>query len=367
MSKPEEFDVVILGAGIAGLTAADALIGKKISCAVVDPDGPGSGSSGAPLMLLNPATGRRAKMAWRAEKSFNTSLDLLQRVQKDTPEIFFETNGVIRPALTPEIADDFERSPEKYNWPDSSWVQWLDKAQFERAYPVFKNHHGGLVIQKGATVKGDVYLHSLSEYLVKRGLSAFYNRTWSLQKREAGWSVTLDDGNKLKAEKILFATGHSVTRSRWWSFLPLNCVKGQTAEFTFKDPLPLKSSVSSLGYMAFMPAYPQKLVVGSTYEHDYTHLRPDEQGLKYLREKLDTILPGWADQAASAAQWAGVRVTTADRKPVIGEHPELKGLYLFTALGSKGLIIGRYAAGILAESIISGDDVDPELSVKRFL
>ncbi|MEX0906373.1 MAG: FAD-dependent oxidoreductase [Balneolaceae bacterium] len=367
MSETETFDVLILGAGIAGLSAADALIQNNTRCAVIDVNEPGSGTSGAPLMLLNPATGRRAKMAWRVEECMKASMEILGRVQKETRKPFFEANGVIRPALTPELAEDFQRSPQKYDWPDSDWVQWLDKETFNQKYPVFKNHSGGLVVKNGATVNGAVYMQSLSNYLVDRGVKTFYNCSYTLERTQSGWGIILADGKILTSKKVLFATGHAIDQSSYWSFLPVHCVKGQTATFHFKKSLPLESSVSSLGYIAYMPEYPDKLVAGSTYEHHYENLEPDEQGLNYLKKKMENVLPGLAEEAESTEQWAGVRVTTSDRHPVLGEHPEQEGLYVFTALGSKGLITARYAAEILADHIVSRKDVDDELTVKRFI
>lgn len=367
MSEHPVYDIVILGAGIAGLSAADALIQKDKHCAIIDTEEPGSGSSGAPLMLLNPATGRRAKMAWKARECMEATLDLLNRVQEKTGTRFYEENGIVRPALTSKIAKDFQRAPEKYVWPDSNWVQWLDQEKFSAGYPLFKNHFGGLVIKKGATVDGALYMKSLSAYLMNQGLDTFYNRRYSLEQTQSGWQVIFDDGQILLADNVLFATGHSITQSKQWSFLPLNVVKGQAASFRFKDPLPLRESVSSLGYMAYLPARPSVLVAGSTYEHNYDHLLPDEDGLEALQKKLETILPGLAERSDSVKQWAGVRVTTGDRQPVLGEHPRFSGLYIFTALGSKGMVLGRYAAEILAKHIVSGNKIDDELSVARFV
>lgn len=367
MSEHRAYDIVILGAGIAGLSAADALIQKNKECAIIDIAQPGSGSSGAPLMLLNPATGRRAKLAWKAGECMEMTLNLLNRVQREAGELICQENGVVRPALTPQIAEDFQRSLTKYNWPDPEWVQWLDQKQFSVQYPIFENHFGGLLIKKGATVDGSLYIKSLSSYLKKRGLETFYNYQYTLKQTDTGWRVILDSGKVLEAGNILLATGHSVLVNEKWSFLPLHSIKGQLAEFQFDEPLPFTESVSSLGYMACLPARPGNLVVGSTYEHHYDHIRPDENGLHTLQNKLSAILPGFASKAGSVKQWAGVRVTTADRQPVLGEHPRLKGFYVFTALGSKGLVLGRYAAEVLAEHIVSGHKIDNELSVARFV
>ncbi|MDX1592576.1 MAG: FAD-dependent oxidoreductase, partial [Balneolaceae bacterium] len=161
--------------------------------------------------------------------------------------------------------------------------------------------------------------------------------------------------------------GYHQVESEWWDFLPLHGVKGQTATFTFEETLPLPCSVSSLGYMAFMKLNPSQITTGSTYEHKFEHTKPTPEGLKRLKEKLDNTFPGYTEKSISSEQWAGVRVTLPDKKPVIGSHPEIRGLALIGALGSKGLLLGRYLAEELVSHILDGEDIAPTVSVQRYL
>jgi glycine oxidase len=360
------FNAIVIGAGIAGLSVADAVLLKGLSCAVIDKGSAGSGSSGAPGMLINPATGRRAKMSWKAKEAIQSVYDLLDRVHDFSSEIFFEKNGVIRPAPYSEIGSDFKRSPEKYDWPDG-WIEWLNEDSFSSQFPAFQNHYGGLIIKKGATVNGNRYMKLLSGYLCNQGLVTRYNNSVRYVKNEAGWEITLTDGEKLQTDHLIFATGSSLVQDPIWEFLSLNLIKGQTASFQFKEPLPIRHSVSSLGYLAYMSTSPGTLVTGSTYEHKFESKAPDQKGLNFLKEKLNKTLPGWAAKISHTDQWAGIRVSSKDKKPVAGEHPELKGLYVIGALGSKGLLHGRFVAQQLADSIFDYKLINPLISVNRFV
>lgn len=367
MGENLNVDIAILGAGIAGLSLADALLEKKSSCAIIDTQYPGAGASGAPLMLVNPATGRRAKMAWKAGKSFGAIHTLLEKVQEKSPLLFYEENGVIRPALTQKLAKNFRKAPTKYSWPDSDWVEWLDPEEFTKQYPEIPIHFGGLVVKKGMTIDGELFLKELHKLLIEKGLNSFINTNYRLEFGENCWIINCDNGQTITAKKTVFAVGSSVTKSIYWKEIPLNIVKGQTATFQFNNPLGLKSSISSLGYLALLPSRPGLLVVGSTYEHQFSHDKPDTEGLRYLEKKLNAVFPGLAERAGSVDQWSGCRVSTQDKKPVIGEHPSLKGLYLFSALGSKGLLHGRYTAQLLADHITGQKPLPREVSVERFL
>ena len=317
-------------------------------------------------MLVNPATGRRAKMSWHAEKALHCVSDLFQRVKDFSGESFYENNGVIRPALYPEIGYDFKRAPEKYNWPDG-WIQWLEMEEFSSRFPVFENSHGGLIISNAITVKGSLYIKLLSQYLEANGLITIYNTIAEYSQTDSVWKVLLSSGETVQTEFIICATGSSLILDPKWDFLPMNSIKGQTATFRFNEDVPLSSSVSSLGYLAYKSSSPDELVVGSTYEHQFEDLNPNEKGLNYLKDKLNSTLPGWSERIIESDQWAGVRVSSKDNMPIIGNHPNLKGLYVFGALGSKGMIHGRYVAQQIADHVSDGKPIDSVISINRFI
>jgi len=77
-------------------------------------------------------------------------------------------------------------------------------------------------------------------------------------------------------------------------------------------------------------------------------------------------LPELAERARLIDQWAGVRVTTPDKKPVLGRHPEINNLHIFTALGSKGLMYGKLLAEHYADHLKHGTEVYSEIALHRF-
>ena len=366
MSRTNHVDVAILGAGIGGLSLADHLLTKGVSCAVVDTKSPGSGASGAPLMLMHPATGRRAKMAWRAEECIDSITQLFSRLTEFSDDHFFEPGHILRPALTPEIAEDFSRSPEKYDWSDEDWVTWLGQSDFTEKYPYFKNNYGGLIVKKAATVNGYKFIKLLAEKCEEYGLNTYSNSGYSINQTKSGWKITLKSDDEVTANNLVFATGSSTAESEYWNFLPLNKIKGQTATFTFSEDLPLQNSVSSMGYLAYMKSTPNRIVVGSTYEHHFKHLRPDKKGEETLIKKLENTLPGWTDKITSVDQWAAVRVSSQDHNPVVGDHPNHENLFIIGALGSKGLLMGHYLAKCLADRITDGKVIPGEISTHRY-
>lgn len=365
---PDRFDFTILGAGFAGLSMADELLQRGQSVCLIDKTEPGSGSSGAPLVLINPATGRRAKMVHDAEESVDTVVDLLMRVQNYAGQTkFFDHNGVLRPALDEDLAKDFKRSPDKYDWPDKSWVKWLGKEEFSSKYSYFGKHCGGLVIKHGYTVNTRLYIQYLREYLNSRGLTSQFNTNVTVEPYPDGkYNISFPDGRSAESDHIIYATGSAVKSDPVWDFLPFKTTKGQLLDLTFQYPLPLRESISSMGYFAFITSEPNRLVVGSTYEHSYENLQPDEKGREILYDKLERTLPGLTKIPHSADMWSGERISTKDHNPVVGEHPLRRKSYLLTGLGSKGMIQGRYLAKQLAGYILEDAPIDSDFNLNRF-
>jgi glycine/D-amino acid oxidase-like deaminating enzyme len=56
----------------------------------------------------------------------------------------------------------------------------------------------------------------------------------------------------------------------------------------------------------------------------------------------------------------------ADRKPVLGVHPQQNGLYIFNGLGSRGLIQAPSLADWLLDHIMKGEPILPAVDVQRF-
>ena len=63
---------------------------------------------------------------------------------------------------------------------------------------------------------------------------------------------------------------------------------------------------------------------------------------------------------------AGVRPTTKDRRPIVGQHHTYKKLYVLNGLGSRGVMIGPYVAQQLFNFIENGKSLDSEIDIARF-
>lgn len=354
----------ILGAGIAGLSLADALHARDIESIVIEKDDIGSGASGTPGGLVNPATGRRGKKVWKAESGYKSIAANLEKIQAFSAHSFYQKNGVLRPALLKKMARKMKREFEQNSWPDG-WCQWKTKDEIQEMHPGIACVDGGLWLPVGLTVDVKAFLKAYARYLEEAGVHIFCGEEPYPISEEDHWIIELEDVT-IKANQLVFATGHTIATSPFWDWIPVNLIKGQVAKFKKSEGLlTFSHSISSLGYIARLEEA-NTFIQGSTYEHDFTAIQPDKEGETYLRKRLRRTLPQLEKQVTLTDQWAGVRTSTPNYKPILGKHPAYSNLHLFSGLGSKGLLWGKFLADHYVDHLCHDAGLYPEVDINRF-
>jgi glycine/D-amino acid oxidase-like deaminating enzyme len=64
-------------------------------------------------------------------------------------------------------------------------------------------------------------------------------------------------------------------------------------------------------------------------------------------------------------EW-GMRPTTADRRPVLGQHPEFNQLLVFNGLGTKGVSLAPYFSHTLVQWMEKGIPLHKAVDVTRY-
>jgi len=359
----QQVDFCILGAGLAGLSLADALQEHNFATLLIDKGPVASGASGTLGGLVNPATGRRATKTWKAEHCYEAISTNLKKVQTQTKQVFYQKNGLLRPALLKKMARKMKKRFNKTTWPDG-WCQWKTEDEIKEIHPGIKCVDGGLWLPIGLSVDVGKYLQAYASFLEKQGLQVLTNHPPQNIHKEKNWHIELEE-DTIEAKNLAFATGHNTADSPFWDWLPLHLIKGQVAKFKRPDrPLSFSHSISSLGYMA-LTGEPDMFIQGSTYEHDFDHLKPDSDGEEYLRKRMRRTLPQLEEKVVLVDQWAGIRTSTPNRKPILGKHPKYTNLHIFTGLGSKGLMYGKFLADHYADHLVKGTKLYPEVDIGR--
>lgn len=357
MKFQKKTSVIVIGAGLAGLSVAHALLNMGADVTLFDKGKPGGGASGTPAALLNPATGRRANMAWNATETLPFTLSLLEKVQQNSTQVFYERNGVLRPAADRKMAEKMKETFDETSWPDD-WVSWLEDHLIQKTITGIHSVDGGLMVHIGATIDSPIFLEQWLKLLTYNGLKWISNKSFL--------SIKELDSSGFGYEFAVWATGSALTESTDWKHIPFHNVKGQTMTLRFQSPLNLPCSVSNLGYFAYLNSSPNSITIGSTYEHSFDHVEPDDEAASKLMLKFSKTFPKIKESLFEKKMWAGIRVNVPNRMPVVGVHPLHKNHFVIGALASKGLLHAPWLGMKLAELIAGNSTIPSEVSADRF-
>jgi tRNA 5-methylaminomethyl-2-thiouridine biosynthesis bifunctional protein len=223
-------------------------------------------------------------------------------------------------------------------------------------------------------------------------------RVTSLRQAADGWQA-LDDQQRVVAQSptVVLACAHGsaallrttwldMTEDRW----PLRPVKGQMSLGALEtEPLAARPQrqagvfVPAYEDTGLPPAWPARIwAMGSTYARGEDNTTISDQAHQDNARSLAAMHPAAADHLRSDAAsgrllgWAQVRCASLDRLPLVGAVPDMgalqrwmdaagsrrsklslanaprhPGLYVLTALGSRGLSLAHWCARLLAQQI----------------
>ncbi len=177
----------------------------------------------------------------------------------------------------------------------------------------------------------------------------------------AAWADVQLDGSfeRLVADRLVLALGGGFAAFPALAALGLHAVKGEVhaAALSDADALP---AVAAGAYA--VPAGPGRVHLGGTYDHHFTDLHPTASARTDLLARLTPFLPALHDLSGGDA-WAGVRVNAPNRLPRIGPLPGHTRVWVFTALGSKGLLLAPLLGAALPGWLADPAAIPPELQM----
>jgi len=356
MSPPS---VCIVGAGLAGACAALTL-SEQAEVAVLEAEHPAAGASSAAAGLVNPLMGRRASAVWRLPEALAAVPQILHDAGAGP---LFRGEGVLRPTTEPKQVEFFQEAVAEH--PDVAI--WLSEAEVRERFPDVQTVDGAMWIPDGGAVDVPAMVEALLETAQARGATVETGApvaAWGADGPSAFVDIRRDDGRERRSfDAVLLCLGQGYPGHPSLDALGLRGIRGQTV----RVPCPPSAShralppMSGRGYV--VPAPDGTLVCGSSYNNDFDDLTPDPEQTAYILEKTSTMLPG-LDQMEPIDVTVGVRVKTESTNlPIIGPMPGRDRVWVFTALGSKGLLTAPMLAQELPMYLRTPDAIPPEVQV----
>jgi glycine/D-amino acid oxidase-like deaminating enzyme len=185
---------------------------------------------------------------------------------------------------------------------------------------------------------------------------------WEEDAERAFVHIEHDTGRRY-ARRVLLALGYGFRRHHELTALNLHALKGQTVRVTRPDALPRDGLLPLSGQGYVVPEH-DALVVGTSYEHDFTDLTPSDEQTRKILAKASRMLPA-LKKATVLDATAGVRVTVpGTRLPMLGPLPGRARIWIFTGLGSKGLLMAPLLARNLPTFFEKPETIPPEVRVR---
>lgn len=368
----EKEPVLIIGAGLAGLSAAHALSRRGIMSVVLEAGSDvAMEASGAPCAISYP---RLDKNGSPATEFYMAAYLFLLRLLETAPPDIWRREGLLDFPKRHQREGHAQALCEALELPPSFARFCTAQEAGERA---------GVAMPAPALFLPDavtVEMPALCGWLASASyiLPRCYSLVGGLRylEEEELWQVRDAAGEvMLEASRVILAAG-------WRSFalLPeefqpsssaLIPVRGQITHLPeTEDTARLRHILCYGGYLT--PARGGVHHLGTTFEHHRTDTEPDPASDAANREALARFLPSLVekDLPESSESWAGIRGVTPDRLPMIGEIAP--GLYLSAGHGARGLLscplAGEWLAGLMTHTPLPvSSAVQENFSPQRFL
>ncbi len=346
----QKIDFIIVGQGLAGSILALDLLKLNKSVLIID-NATLSKSSRVAAGIYNPIVFKRLTQSWMADKTLPVMFDFFKEAEK-----LFNTK-LIYPT---KIARVFASGEEEALWKKKAVNELSDFIEAEVHSPsgeyAFLHNNYGFVSQAGYIDVTGFLSHTLS-YLEQH--KAYLNETFSYEDIAInGYEITYKD---YSCSKLIFCEGHLATKNPFFKELKFKPAKGEVLTIYCEE----LNTTSILNKDFFILPLPEAhhFKVGATYNWDDLTDTISNEAKQTLTDKLNALLP-FSYKVIN--QQAGVRPATIDRRPVMGNHPTHKNMFLFNGFGTKAVMLVPYFSKHFCSFIENKSELFRDIDVKRF-
>ncbi|MFC4723514.1 NAD(P)/FAD-dependent oxidoreductase [Geojedonia litorea] len=345
----KQVDYIIVGCGLAGIAFCEQLREHHKSFVVLENESQHSSTVAAGL--YNPVVLKRFTEVWKAKQQLELALPRYAHLE--------ELLGVKLDYKLP-VYRKFASIEEQNEWFSAS-----DKPSLEQflSPKLIKNNNSNIIAPFGF---GEVLFTGRidTEALVKNYREYLKNSDRLIKERfeYAQLNISNDEikYKNLQAKHIIFAEGFGLVKNPYFKNLPLRVAKGEL--LTIKAPK-LKLEVILKSSVFISPLGDDLYSVGATYNWEDQTNAVTEQAKIELIEKLKRVINC---EFEVVDQRAGIRPTVNDRRPLVGEHPKHKTMFILNGLGTRGVMLAPYLAKQLYKFIEENTSLENEINIARF-
>lgn len=354
-------EVLVIGAGLAGCAAAAALAQAGLDVAVLDHAGVAQGSSATPQAIMQPVVSHLDDRLGRyARSAFAFAAHRLDAIMPNS-EATEVTPGLLRLLHDEAGREKAARFVKAVGLP--GYARWVDADEASAMLGVRVALPGVFFPQGRCVDSTSLCAAQLAHNRVRLIESA---QAVAVRRTGEQWGVELANGRKLTARRLVIANAMEAGRLLPSLAAVLRPVAGQVLSL---PATPASKTLRCTVYFGqyLTPAIGGRHVLGATFHRDERAVTEVQRDTEELFDGLRGVFPdlaGGLETAGESEPWSGVRCTTADHLPIIGQPQCIQdegdadpaerepGLYFSLAHGSRGMISSLLAAEVVTCQIL---------------
>lgn len=341
-------NVLIIGGGLSGICLGHTFQDKNIEFKILDAGV--NHSSKIAAGMINPMVFRKMVKTWKGDELIPFLNEFYPTIEKKIGAQFFFPRKIRRVFSTKDEKDywNLRLNDEEYQ----DYIHPYEDSNPTPKYAI--NEFGSGWVKSPGYIDAKIFIKENQRYFIDEG--KMITESFDFEKFDP-------DNGTYKGEKFthfIFSEGYQAIENPYFKYLPFVLTKGEVLSIKNNE---LRTNEILNRKCFVLPAQDGTFKLGSTFEWNTTDTSPSEDAKEQLLTQYSQLTTA---PATVVDQEAGIRPTVADRRPLIGVHPERENLYIFNGMGTKGYMLAPYFADEFYRHLVEDAPLNSEVDIKRF-
>jgi len=363
-------DLIVVGAGLIGLSIAREASGRGLRVTLLDRGEPGGGASRAAAGMLSPLSeasdsGAYLRFGLTSLRMYRSWVAELE--ERSGVEVEYRECGKLCLAHTSE---EEERLRARHAWAREIRVraEALSIQDLQAHLPeVVSATESALLVHDDFRVSARRLSRALVQAARIEGIEVRAEAGVRAIRTDGGRisGVLLENGSSLFTERVLLSAG------AWSGTIggihppPIRPVRGQMVALHPQD-FALRHTIET-EEVYLVPRDDGRLLIGATVEEVGFREGNTAGGVRHLLAAATRLFPS-LEASPLGEVWSGLRPATTDGHPILGQDPEIEGLFHASGHYRNGVLLAPATARSVVPLIVEGvgDAIPEEFSPARF-